>query len=281
MSDTFSQIWRISDNILVWPHANSSAATDANRNDEVCRIPRNIQNFWLASCPAIPGSLSPPATHLEGDQLGDLRSPMMVINHLQVVGELEEKEAERRPGSFAAVHVLGGAAWTQAPYGHWVSSVGYLGSKDGSAAGFWSRAGFRRMQWGWAQWKCGLSQDRSQKSRETFRRLCLGKSLTKETGNWSIRLIIRFLPWTVFYLYHRICVAFFWHGWVVCDAHETQSFKHPSVSYNHTTILNNMSHPFDIVVAFFNYTCIFILSTLCFPDFNNSFNFVCLHQITF
>lgn len=49
---------------------------------------------------------------------------MMVINHLQVVGELEEKEAERRPGSFAAVHVLGGAAWTQAPYGHWVSGVG-------------------------------------------------------------------------------------------------------------------------------------------------------------
>lgn len=72
--------------------------------------------------------------------------------------------------------------------------LGMLCSKDGSAAGFWSRAGFRRMQWGWAQWKCGLSQDRSQESRETFRRLCLGKSLTKETGNWSIRLIIRFHP---------------------------------------------------------------------------------------
>ena len=48
---------------------------------------------------------------------------MMVINHLQVLGEREEK---RRPVSFAAVHVLGGAAWTQAPYGHWVSGVGYL-----------------------------------------------------------------------------------------------------------------------------------------------------------
>ena len=51
---------------------------------------------------------------------------MMVINHLQVLAEPEEKEVERRPVSFAAVHVLGGAAWTQAPYGHWVSGVGYL-----------------------------------------------------------------------------------------------------------------------------------------------------------
>ena len=76
-------------------------------------------------------------------------------------------------------------AWTQASYGHWVSGVGGHGDhliddrgskevgevysvltwKDGGAAGFWSRAGFRRMHWGWARWTRDQIADRAQSYR--------------------------------------------------------------------------------------------------------------------
>lgn len=100
-------------------------------------------------------------------------------------------------------------AWTQASYGHWVPGVGGTGIislmiaearrlgevysvltwKNGGAAGFWSRAGFRHMHWGWARWTRDQIADRAQSYRP-FVATCLCESRSSPCGNsFSFQII--------------------------------------------------------------------------------------------